>query len=157
MAINKNYKQEAISILVEIRQLVSEHLEIQKSVLDPSLRSRIRIPFFSKKIDIESLYETNKNIQANIYKLLKKMQKDNKEFNIDPFIYGGIKDYALLFHTSSDKLSQIAIALHLDVNKQKKLTDEEYNKLVSEYQLLENSRLQKGTTIQKIAILLAED
>ena len=157
MAITKDYKQEAINILVEIRQLVSEHLEIQKSVFDPSVRSRIRFPFFSKKIDLENLYETNKKIQANIYKILKKMQKDNKEFHIDPFIFGGIKDYALLFHTSSDKLSQIAISLHLDAKKQKKLTNEEYNKLVSEYQLLENSRLQKGTTIQKIAILLAED
>jgi hypothetical protein len=85
------------------------------------------------------------------------LQKDKKELNIDSFIYGGIKEYALLFHTSSDKLSQITLALHLEATKQKKLINEEYNKLVSEYQLLENSRLQKGTTIQKIAILLAEE
>jgi hypothetical protein len=155
--IKNNYKQEAISILVEIRDLVSEHLKVQRSVVYPSLRSRIRIPFFSKKMDFESLCKTNKIIQEKIYEIIKRMQKDKKEFNIDPFIYGGIKDYALLFHTSSDKLSQIALALHLDAKKQKKLTDEEYNQLVSEYQLLENSRLQKGTTIQKIAFLLAED
>jgi hypothetical protein len=155
--IKNNYKQEAISILVEIRHLVSEYLKVQKSLSDSSVKSRIFIPFFSKKIDFESLYETNKIIQGNIFKIIKRIQKDKKDFNVDPFIYGGIKDYALLFHTSSDKLSQIAIALHLDAKKQKKLTDEEYNKLLSEYQLLENSRLQKGTTIQKIAILLAED
>jgi hypothetical protein len=157
VSIKNEYKQEAISILVEIRHLVSEHLKVQRSVLDPSLRSRIHIPFFSKKIDFESFYKTNMIIQANIYKLIKRMQKDKKEFNIDPYIYGGIKDYALLFHTSSDKLSQIALALHLDAKNQKKLVDEEYNQLVNEYQLLENSRLQKGTTIQKIAFILAEN
>jgi DNA-binding transcriptional ArsR family regulator len=155
--IKNSYKQEVISILVEIRHLVSEHIKVQNSIFDPSVRSRVRIPFFSKKIDFESLNENLKKIQADIYKLIKKLQKDKKELNIDPFIYGGIKEYALLFHTSSDKLSQITLALHLEATKQKKLVNEEYNKLVNEYQLLENSRLQKGTTIQKIAILLAEE
>lgn len=152
-----NFKQESINILVEIRHLVSEHLKVQKSVFDPSLRSRFRIPFLSKKVDFESLYETNKKIQAEIYNIIKRMKTDKKELNIEPFIYGGIKEYALLFHTSCDKLSQLALLLHLDSKNRKKLTNEEYNKLVSEYQLLENSRLQKGTTIQKIAYLLAED
>jgi hypothetical protein len=153
MEIKSSQKQELINILVEIRYLVSEHLKVQKSVFDPSLRSRIRIPFFSKKVDFEGLFETNKKIQTNIYAIIKRIQKDKN--NLDPFIYGGIKEYALLFHTSSDKLSQITLALHREATKQKKLVNEEYNKLVSEYQLLENSRLQKGTTIQKIATLLA--
>jgi hypothetical protein len=155
LEVNSIRKQELINILVEIRHLVSEHLKVQRSVLDPSLRTRIRIPFITKKIDLEGLYETNRKIQANIYAIVKRIQKDKN--NLDPLIYGGIKEYALLFHTSSDKLSQIANALHLNAIKQQKLTDEEYDKLINEYQLLENSRLQKGTTIQKIAILLAEE
>ncbi len=155
MEIKSSQKQELINILVEIRHLVSEHLKVQRSVLDPSLRSRIQIPFITKKIDLESLYETNRQIQANIYTIVKRIQKDKN--NLDHLIYGGIKEYALLFHTSSDKLSQITNALHLNAIKQQKLTDEEYDKLINEYQLLENSRLQKGTTIQKIAILLAEE
>ncbi|WP_423799612.1 hypothetical protein [Neobacillus sp. SAB-20_R2A] len=157
METKSNFKQESISILVEIRHLVSEHLKVQKSVFDSSVRPGIRIPFFSKKIDFKSLYETNKKIQNEVNKIIKRMQNDKKELNINPFIFGGIREYALLFHNSCDKLSQIALALHLDSKKQKKLTNEEYNKLVSEYRLMENSRLQKGTTIQKIAYMLAED
>jgi hypothetical protein len=155
--IKNNYKEEAIGLLVEIRHLVSQHLEVQRSLFDPSVRARIRIPFFSKKIDLEGLYETNKKIQSDIYRVVKKIQKDKQEFNIDPFIYGGIKEYALLFHTSIEKLSEIVLALDSEAKKQKKLTNEEYDKLVREYQLLENSRLQKGTTIRKIATMLAED
>lgn len=84
------------------------------------------------------------------------MHKNKSELNINPFVYGGIKDYALLFHTSSEKLTRIVFELHLKSKKQNKLSDEEYNQLVNEYQKIENARLQKGNTIQKIAVLLAQ-
>ncbi|MBT2727411.1 hypothetical protein J7E63_10740 [Bacillus sp. ISL-75] len=53
------------------------------------------------------------------------MHKSKKELNMDPFIYGGIKDYALLFHASSEKLTRIIMELSLKVNKQNNLTEED--------------------------------
>jgi hypothetical protein len=84
------------------------------------------------------------------------MHKHKNKLNIDLFIFGGIKDYALLFHVSSEKLTQIAFELHLKSKKQNKFTYQEYNHLVYEYQKIENTRLQKGNTIQKIAGLLGQ-
>ena len=53
-----DYKRELINILIEINRLVTEHLKVKKSVLNPEVRKR----FISKKNDYESLYETNKKI-----------------------------------------------------------------------------------------------
>jgi hypothetical protein len=152
-----NYKQELIGVLIEINLLVTQHLNVQKSIFNPPVRARLSIPFIQKKINFENLYETNKSIQTEIYQTIKKMQNDKKELNIDPFIYGGIKDYALLFHTSSEKLSRIIFELHLKSKKQNKLSEEEYNQLVTEYQIIENSRMKKGDTIKKIVGMLAQN
>lgn len=154
METKSNYKQELISILIEINRLVTEHLKVQKSVLNPPIRARILTPF--KKNDFENLYETNKKIQTELYQTIRRMHKNKSELNINPFVYGGIKDYALLFHTSSEKLTRIVFELHLKSKKQNKLSDEEYNQLVNEFQKIKNARLQKGNTIQKIAVLLAQ-
>jgi hypothetical protein len=151
-----NYKQELIGVLIEINLLVTQHLNIQKSIFNPPVRAKLSIPFIQKKINFENLYEANKGIQTEIYQTIKSMQKDKKELNIDPFIYGGIKDYALLFHTSSEKLSRIIFELHLKSKKQNKLSEDEYNQLVNEYQVIENSRMKKGNTIQKIVGILAQ-
>jgi hypothetical protein len=148
------YKEELISILVEINRLVTEHLKVQKGVFNPSIKAKI--PFISKRNDFDSLYETNQKIQNELYQTIRKMHNNKSELNIDPFIYGGIKEYALLFHSSSEKLTRIVCELNLKAKKQNKLSDEEYYQLVSEYQMIENSRLEKGSRIQKIATLLAQ-
>jgi hypothetical protein len=149
-----SYKEELIGILVEINRLVTEHLKVQKGIFNPPLKARI--PFISKRNDLESLYETNKKIQNELYQTIRRMHNSKNELNIDPFIYGGIKEYALLFHSSSEKLTRIVYEVYLKAKKQNKLTDEEYNQLVNEYQIIENSRLEKGSRIQKIAFLLAQ-
>lgn len=149
-------KKELIGILVEINRLVTEHLKVQKGIFDPPMRAKFSIPFIPRRTDFESLYESNKKIQTELNQIIDKMKKEKNELNLDPFIYGGIKDYAHLFHTSSEKLTQIAFELNLKVKKQNKLTDEEYNQLVKEHQVYENARLQKGKTIQKIAGLLVQ-
>ncbi|WML43419.1 hypothetical protein [Neobacillus sp. PS3-40] len=151
METKSNYKIELIGILVEINRLVTEHLNVQKSIFNPPLRTKI-----FRKIDFKSFYETNKKIQTELYQKIRRMHNDKKDLNRDPFIYGGIKDYALLFHTSSEKLTRIIFELHLKSKKENKLSDEEYNQLVNEFQVIENSRMKKGDTIQKIAGLLAQ-
>lgn len=147
------YKEELIRILVEINRLVTEHLKVQKGVFNPP---KAKIPFISKRNDFDSLYETNQKIQNELYQTIRKMHNNKSELNIDPFIYGGIKEYALLFHSSSEKLTRIVYELNLKAKKQNKLSDEEYKQLVNEYQIIENSRLEKGSRIQKIATLLAQ-
>ncbi|MDP4086877.1 MAG: hypothetical protein Q8934_20125 [Bacillota bacterium] len=151
-----NYKEEMIGILIEINRLLTEHLKIQKSIFNPTLRAKITIPFITKKIDFEGLYEANKKIQDELYRTIRRMHNDKKELNVDPFIYGGIKDYGLLFNASSEKLTQIAYELHQKSTKQSKITDEEYDQLINEYQMFENFRMQKGSIIQKIAGMLAQ-
>lgn len=150
----RSYKEELIAILVEINWLVTEHLKVQKGIFNPPIKARI--PFLTKRNDYENLYETNKKIQEELYQTIRRMHEDKKELNINPFIYGGIKEYALLFHSSSEKLTRIVFELHLKTKKQNKLTDEEYNHLVNEYQIIENSRMEKGSRIQKIAFMLAQ-
>jgi hypothetical protein len=149
-----SYKEELIGILVEINRLVTEHLKVQKGIFNPPIKARI--PFISRRNDFENLYETNKKIQNELYQIIRKMHNEKSELNVNPFIYGGIKEYALLFHSSSEKLTRIVYELNLKSKKQNKLTDEEYNQLVNEYQIIENSRLGKGSRIQKIATLLAQ-
>jgi hypothetical protein len=151
MESKSNHKTELIGILVEINRLVTEHLKAQKSIFNPPLRTKI-----FKKIDFRSLYETNKKIQTELYQTIRRMHNDKKDLNRDSFIYGGIKDYALLLHTSSEKLTRIVFELHLKSKKENKLSVEEYNQLVNEFQVIENSRMKKGDTIQKIAGLLAQ-
>lgn len=151
-----NDKDEMISILIEINRLLTEHLKAQKSIFNPPIRTKISIPFMTKKVDFKGLYETNRKIQGELYQTIRRMQNHKKELNVDPFIYGGVKDYALLFNASSEKLTQISYELYLKSKKQSKLTDEEYNQLVNEYQKFENFRMQKGSTIQKIAGMLAQ-
>ncbi|WML54452.1 hypothetical protein RCG17_07515 [Neobacillus sp. PS3-12] len=148
------YKEELISILVEINRLVTEHLKVQKGVFNPPIKAKI--PFISKRNDFGGLYETNQKIQNELYQTIRKMHNNKSELNIDPFIYGGIKEYTLLFHSSSEKLTRIIYELNLKAKKQNKLSAEEYNQLVSEYEIIENSRLEKGSRIQKIATLLAQ-
>jgi hypothetical protein len=150
----RSYKEELIRILVDLNRLVTEHLKVQKSVFNPTIKARI--PFLSKRNDYENLYETNKKIQEELYQIIRRMHEDKKELNINPFIYGGIKEYALLFHSSSEKLTRIVFELHLKTKKQNKLIDEEYNHLVYEFKIIENSRLEKGSRIQKIAVMLAQ-
>ena len=152
---NITYKEELIRILVEINRLVTEHLKIQKSIFNPPIRGKISRLF--KKADFEGLYETSKKIQTELYQTIRGMHKDKKSLSVDSFIYGGIKEYALLFHTASEKLTRIVYELKLKAKKENKLTDPEYNQLVNDYQKIENSRLQKGNTIQKIAVMLANN
>lgn len=94
--------------MIEINRLVTEHLKVQTSVFNPPGRKR----FIFKKNDYESLYETNKKIQTELYQVISKMHRLKKELNIDPFIYRGIKDYALLFHASKgNTIQRIAVLL----------------------------------------------
>jgi predicted RNA methylase len=151
LEIASNYKKELIGILIEINRLVTEHLKVQKSISKPPFGAKI-----FKRIDYENLYETSKKIQSEIYQITRKMHNNKNELNKNQFIYNGIKDYTLLFHNSSEKLTQIALELHLKATKQNKLTIEEYNLLVNEYQKFENIRMQKGNTIQTIAGMLAK-
>jgi hypothetical protein len=148
------YKEELIIILIEINRLVTEHLKIQKSIFNPPINGRI--PRLFKKANFESLYETSNKIQAELYQLIRGMHNDKEYLKVDPFIYGGIKDYALLFHTASEKLTRIVYELNLKAKKENKLLDSEYNQLVKEYQKIENSRMHKGSTIKKIAYALAQ-
>ena len=110
-----NCKKELIGILVEINRLVTEHLKVQKTIISPPMTAKLPIPFIFRRTDFESLYETNKKIQTELDQIISRMKKDKSELNWDPFIYGGIRDYAHLFHTSGEKLTQIAFEFLLKV------------------------------------------
>lgn len=66
METKSNYKQELISILIEINCLVTEHLKVQKSVLNPPIRARILTPF--KKIILKTFMKRTKKSKQSYTK-----------------------------------------------------------------------------------------
>ncbi|WP_066297897.1 hypothetical protein [Bacillus sp. FJAT-29937] len=143
-------KQAIKELLIQMNELLSEHIEVHNALFNPPLRAKIPIPFVMKKIDMKVQYEKAQGILISFEECLDRAMLMNKFNRMNNATYQTINEYGQYFLLSVGNLTNIAYELHLKAERKNKLSYKEFKDMVNEYEESERVRLSSGDKLNKL-------